>query len=114
MLARVRTTLLLVALVACHHDAAPVPPQAPPGLACAKVAEHLVAMLRQDPPPPEAVSDKIAGVITHSCETDAWTEPAKQCMDVAASIADAQAKCALTQPQLDNVNKQMDAAFGAR
>ncbi len=106
--------LLLLALVACHHDAAPETPRPPPGLACAKVGEHLVALLRHDPPPPVEVTDKIAGVITHACEADAWTEPAKQCMNAATSMADTQTQCALTPAQLDNVNKQMDAAFAAR
>ena len=114
MLVRVKTLLVAVLVTACHHEAPPAAPAPPPGLACAKVAEHLVATLPpHDPPPTLELTDKITGVISQRCEADAWTEEAKRCLNLAASVADAQTRCQLTPTQLDNVNRQMATTFGA-
>jgi hypothetical protein len=109
-----RVLPLALVLAACHHSApqATLPPP-PAGLACAKVAEHLVAAMHQDPPPPQDVADKVTGIMTQRCEGDTWTEDAKQCLNTTTSIADAKTRCGgkLTAAQQDNVNQQMMEAF---
>jgi hypothetical protein len=109
---RLSVLLGTVLLVACHHEAAPVTAVAPATIPCGKVADHFVSVLADGKDHvPQAVLDKMAGLISQSCEATAWTEDAKSCALAAKTHEEMEAQCEnkLTEPQKADLNQRFDA-----
>lgn len=84
------------------------------GISCAKVGEHLVSTMPAAARAKQDNLDKVAGALTQSCETDAWTEEAKSCL-LAGQTDQALSACEdkLTAAQIQGMEKRTMDAMGA-
>ena len=111
-----RAPWIVVALVACHHDApAPVAPKGP--TPCERASDNMVqgmlARLSSKDAPPMEQADAIRNLIRERCEQDAWSAEATRCLIAMKNLDDA-APCAklMTDEQQAALVRDQTARFG--
>jgi hypothetical protein len=70
--------MLLLALGACHHPAAPVTPPPPPAPTCEAVRAHIDQLVVSSHGAKSAQA--IAAAVGDHCTKDAWSESARSCI----------------------------------
>jgi hypothetical protein len=102
--------LVVVALLACSR---PKPQAAsPPQVStCARVADHLVALMSGAAKHPPEATDPLRRVIEQRCDRDAWTADTNRCLLSLTSLADGdRCQALMTQAQVDAFHRDSEAA----
>jgi hypothetical protein len=105
-----RSWIAIVVLAACSHSkqtAQTPPPSA--GASCDQLAHHLLAILPANDGSKTDFATAFVSVVQERCTADGWTAEARQCINDAREMKDAD-RCQplLTEAQVAAVGKAMD------
>jgi hypothetical protein len=103
---------LFVAVIGCGHGkpSPESPPAATSMLDCAKVADHVGAVVGADKPRPGATPAAVKDLVATRCEADKWSDDTKQCLNAIATIKDGRACAAkMTDEQRQAIKTQARA-----
>jgi hypothetical protein len=104
--------VVVVAVVACSHDANPPAPVVTPSK-CAQVADHVVSLMSASAKSPEQV-DPFRTVIARRCNEDGWPVVAQDCLLATKQLGDGNAcQQQLTEQQAKKFEDELAATLGA-
>ena len=103
---------LVIAVVACStpkkHETQP-----PPVSTCAKVADHIVALMSGAQKFPPEATDPFRRIVGDRCEHDRWSDESQRCL-LELTALDQGERCQrmMTKEQVDAFQRDTEAALG--